>query len=171
LLPGPERRDALGLHATADRNPARGCPSGQLLHQPRLADARLPGDEEDLPDAGSRPIQRGGQLRELVVTPDERERTRDGTHDAPAAVAVPAGSIGVDGEEGEVRPPFGARRRGSCRRMAASSSCRAGEGSIPSSSASKLPAVPGQREPLLVSEAGTRPAHWDADGWAWSAAP
>jgi predicted nucleotidyltransferase component of viral defense system len=25
--------------------------------------------------------------------------------------------------------------------------------------------------PLLVNEAGTRPAHWDTDSWAWSAAP
>ena len=24
--------------------------------------------------------------------------------------------------------------------------------------------------PLLVNEAGTHPAHWDADSWAWSAA-
>jgi hypothetical protein len=149
LQPGPERWAALGLDAAADGDPGRPGPAEQFVHQPGLAVPGFAGDEDELSDAGSGARQRIEQGAELLLTSDERGSGRDrlgagrglglGRQRGSGRVDASAGPVGPVGPVGPgigVRSPPGGRSRGSCRRIAASSSCRAGEGSMPSSSAS-----------------------------------
>src|SRR5206468_5645839 len=65
--------DVARLHAAADQHPGapRLGPDGQLLQQPRLADARVAGDQPDRRPALLGPGEHGEEAIELLGTADE----------------------------------------------------------------------------------------------------
>jgi hypothetical protein len=74
---------ALLLQASAPERIEAGCAAPRLLEQPRLADARLAGDERQLAVPGSRGLREGGDGVELA-----RAAHSVGQTSCPIAVSV-----------------------------------------------------------------------------------